>query len=142
MLLFSTIQVLGNSPEIENQNTNTSRVNQEESDSLVVLWTNADREVALKMICMYTYNAKKYGWWQDIVIIVWGPSSRLLADDSELQIKFKELMDAGIIIKACKGCADQYSGVTEKLESIGIEVLYVGKEFTDYLKSSREVLVL
>jgi len=111
-------------------------------DHLVILWTNADREVALKMIHMYTFNAKRFEWWKEITIIIWGPTAQLMANDQELQEKFKELIEAGIRVKACKGCADQYKGVSEKLESIGIEILYVGKEFTDYIKSDAHILTL
>jgi hypothetical protein len=31
-------------------------------DELVVLWTSGDREVALKMAFMYTYNSKRFKW--------------------------------------------------------------------------------
>ena len=31
-----------------------------DSEKLVIIWTSGDREVALKMAFMYTYNAKKY----------------------------------------------------------------------------------
>jgi hypothetical protein len=56
-----------------------------EPSKLVVVWTSGDREVALKMVYMYTYNAKKNGWWDNIRFIVWGPSSKLLSEDKELQ---------------------------------------------------------
>ena len=39
--------------------------------SLVVLWTSGDREVALKMVFMYTLNAKLKGWWEEVILIVW-----------------------------------------------------------------------
>jgi len=113
-----------------------------DEDHLVILWTNADRDVALKMIHMYAFNAKRFGWWKEITIIIWGPTAKLMADDNELQDKFKELMESGIHVKACKGCADQYEEVSSKLEAAGIDVLYVGKEFTDYIKSDAHVLTL
>jgi hypothetical protein len=55
------------------------------SEKLVVLWTSGDPEVAKKMVFMYTYNAKKHGWWEDITLVVWGPSAKLLAEDKEWQ---------------------------------------------------------
>lgn len=42
-------------------------------NELVVLWTSGDREVALKMVFMYTLNSKLKGWWKDVTLIVWGP---------------------------------------------------------------------
>ncbi len=54
-------------------------------DRLVALWTSGDREVALKMAFMYTLNSKIREWWEDVCLIVWGPSSKLLSGDKELQ---------------------------------------------------------
>jgi hypothetical protein len=111
------------------------------NDKLVVLWTSGDREVALKMVFMYTYNAKARGWWEDITLVVWGPSAKLLTEDKELQDYMARIMEAGVTVKACKGCSDQY-GVSEKLEELGISVLYIGKELTDYIKEGREMLTI
>jgi hypothetical protein len=110
-------------------------------DKLVVLWTSGDREVALKMVFMYTYNAKARGWWEDITLVVWGPSAKLLTEDMELQEYMARILEAGVTVKACKGCSDQY-GVSEKLEELGITVLYIGKELTDYIKDGREMLTI
>jgi hypothetical protein len=38
----------------------------ENKDKLVVLWTSDDKEVAFKMVFMYTLNAKLRGWWNDV----------------------------------------------------------------------------
>ena len=111
------------------------------SDKLVVLWTSGDREVALKMVFMYTYNAKAREWWEDITLVVWGPSAKLLTEDMELQEYLAKIMEAGVTVKACKGCSDQY-GVSEELEELGITVLYIGKELTDYMKEGREMLTI
>ena len=111
------------------------------SDKLVVLWTSGDREVALKMVFMYTYNAKARAWWDDITLVVWGPSAKLLTEDTELQEYMEKIMEAGVTVKACKGCSDQY-GVSEKLEELGITVLYIGEELTDYLKEGRKILTI
>ena len=111
------------------------------SDKLVILWTSGDREVALKMVFMYTYNAKARDWWEDITLVVWGPSAKLLTEDKELQDYMNKIMEAGVTVKACKGCSDQY-GVSEDLEKLGITVLYIGKELTDYIKEGREMLTI
>ena len=109
------------------------------NEKMVIVWTSGDREVALKMVFMYTLNAKKRGWWEDITLVVWGPSAKLLTEDKELQEYMKQIMEAGVTVKACKGCSDQY-GVSEQLEALGITVLYIGKELSDYVKEERNVL--
>ena len=111
------------------------------AEKLVILWTSGDRDVALKMVFMYTFNAMRNNWWEDITLVVWGPSAKLLTEDEELQDYLKRIIESGVTVKACKGCADQY-GVSGNLEELGITVLYIGKEFTDYIKEGREVLTI
>ncbi len=107
-------------------------------EKLVVVWTSGDREVALKMVFMYTYNAKKYGWWKDITLLVWGPSSKLLSEDVELQDYVKEMAKVGVNLLACKGCTDQY-GVSDKLTEIGVTVKYTGTDLTKFIKENHVV---
>ena len=108
-------------------------VNEEEGAKQLIVWTSGDREVALKMVFMYTFNAKKRGWWDEIRFVVWGPSSRLLSGDEELQKGIKEMIEAGVDVQACKACTDMY-GVSDKLAALGIEVKYMGVPLTDMLK--------
>lgn len=110
------------------------------SEKLVILWTSGDKEVAEKMVFMYTYNSKRFKWWEDITLVVWGPSAKLLSEDKGLQDYIKKIMDQGTDVKACKGCADMY-GVSDKLTELGITVKYMG-ELTDYIKEGRHVLTL
>ncbi len=78
--------------------------------------------------------------WDDITLVVWGPSAKLLSEDKELQDYVKKIKEQGTAVKACKGCSDMY-GVSDKLTEIGIEVKYMG-ELTDYFKEGRHILSL
>jgi hypothetical protein len=109
--------------------------------SLVVLWTSGDREVAMKMVFMYSLNAKLRGWWEEVILIVWGPSAELLSRDAELQQSIKKMKEAGLVLEACKACSDLY-GVSQALEEMGIEVKYMGEPLTGYLREDRAVLAL
>lgn len=111
----------------------------ETQNSLVIVWSSGDREVALKMIFMYTLNSKLKDWWEDVRFIVWGPSAKLLSVDVELQEYLQEMRDAGVILEACKKCADLY-GVSAKLEELGIDVRYMGEPLTTYIKEGRNVI--
>ena len=108
--------------------------------TLVVLWTSADREVALKMVFMYTLNAKLNGWWENVILIVWGPSAALLSRDKQLQDKITQMREAGVVLEACKACADM-DGVSSDLEQLGIEVKYIGVTFSDYLKAQDKAVL-
>lgn len=110
-------------------------VSGEESElsDLLVIWSSGDRDVALNMVFMSTYNAKKNGWWENIRFLIWGASSKLLAKDNELQREINKMKEAGVELLACKACADRY-GVSEVLQRLGIDVKYMGKGFTEMLK--------
>jgi len=105
---------------------------------LLVIWSSADRDVAIKMVYMYSYNAKKNGWWDEVRFVVWGPSAKLLSEDAELQDYLKKMKDEGVVLEACKACSDMY-GVSEKLAAMGIDVKYMGKPLTGMLKSGEYV---
>lgn len=110
-------------------------------DKLVVVWTSGDRDVALKMVFMYTYNASttRFGWWQDITLVVWGPSAKLLSEDPKLQEYVGKMKTAGIRLEACKACADMYE-VSDSLRELGVDVKYMGDVLTGYVKEGRHVL--
>ena len=109
-------------------------------DKLVVVWTSGDRDVAIKMVFMYTLNAKLKSWFDDITFIIWGPSSKLLANDIEIQEHIAAMRDAGIVLRACKACSDSY-GVSEKLEKLGgISIEYMGVPLTEMLQSDARVV--
>ncbi|MGD2215199.1 MAG: DsrE family protein [Gemmatimonadales bacterium] len=104
-----------------------------EPSRLAVLWTSGERDVALKMVFMYTLNAKRRAWFEEVQLIVWGPSSKLLSVDEELQAAVAEMEEAEVELVACKACADSY-GVSGKLEELGVEVRYMGEPLTEMLK--------
>jgi hypothetical protein len=103
-----------------------------ERTRLAVVWSSADPEVAKSVCFMYTHNAKKQKWFDEVTLIVWGPSARLLASDKDLQAD-------GVKVQACQACADMYA-VAEPLRKLGIEVRYMGKPLTDMLKQGWTVL--
>jgi hypothetical protein len=128
------------SVDLENEGTSVSNrktIKEKKSprpDELVVLWTSGDREVALKMVFMYTLNTRRFKWgWKNVTLVVWGPSSRLLSADTELQEYLSRIRDAGVKLLACKKCSDMY-GVSDNLRRLGIEVKYMGKPLTEYLR--------
>jgi hypothetical protein len=109
------------------------------ADHLLIVWTSGDPDVAHKMVFMYAFNAQKNGWWDQVTLLVWGPSAKLSSKDKEIQASLKRMQDQGVELLACKGCADQY-GVSSKLEELGIEVKYTGTYLTDFIKSGKKVI--
>ena len=105
----------------------------EKPSRLAIVWTSADPDVAHKMAFMYVHASQGQGWFDENLVIVWGPSSKLLSTDEKLQEKVKAMMKSGVKFQACKACSDSY-GVSGKLSELGIEVLYMGRPLTNILK--------
>ena len=100
---------------------------------LMVVWTSADPDVADKVCLMYTHAAKKYGWFAEVHLVVWGPSQRLLVGDPALQAKVKAMQEDGVIVEACVACARKLE-LVEELQALGLEVHGMGVPLTEALK--------
>lgn len=108
-------------------------------DTLVVVWTSGDIEVAEKMVFMYVYNSRKAGWFDEVIFIVWGPSAKLLSENEMLQEYISKMKEAGIKLEACIACANMY-GVARALAEMDIDVKGMGKVLSDYLKRGYRVM--
>jgi hypothetical protein len=108
---------------------------------LTVLWTTGDPVTVEKMVFMYTLNAKVKGWFEEVTLVIWGGSAKLLAGTPEYQKRIEDMQAAGINVEACKACADQL-GVTASLENCSIDVKYWGEPLTEVLKNQQPLLVV
>jgi len=107
---------------------------QKETNRLAVLWTSGDPDVAHRAAFMYTHVAKTAGWFDEVVLIIWGPSQRILVGDKDLQAKIKAMSDDGIKVMACIYCAKTF-GIVEQLQALGLPVEPMGVPLSDYIKS-------
>jgi hypothetical protein len=110
-----------------------------ETGKLVMLWISDDIDAAEKMAFMYAHTAKKAGWFQEVTVIIWGPSAKLISENEKLQEKVKAMQADGVKIEACVACARQY-GVDGKLRELGYDVKGMGTHLTNYLKSEAKVI--
>ena len=106
---------------------------------LAVVWTSSDPEVAEKVCFMYTHNARLQGWFDEVVLIVWGPSAKLLSEDKDLQERVKKMIADGVKVEACIACANMY-GIANQLKALGIDVKGMGPVLSAYLKEYWKVL--
>ena len=88
-LLLLLLIVAGTGLHLKAQNP--TKMN-ENNNKLAVIWSSGDPEVAKKVCFMYTLNAKKQGWFDEVVLIVWGPSAKLLAENEDLQEDIKKMI--------------------------------------------------
>jgi hypothetical protein len=112
-----------------------------QSKELLILWTTADRDSAEHMVFMYGYNAKSNNWWDRVTLLIWGGATRLIASDSELQEKLKQLQEADVEIIACKRCAERLD-LVQKLEELHIHVFYTGQFLTEWMKADKKILTV
>ena len=108
-------------------------------NKLMVVWSSADKEVAEKMVFMYSTNSKIRGWFDEVTIVIWGPSAVLACEDADIQKLIKNAIDNGVKMDACKACSDMY-GLSDKLIDLGVDVKYAGLPLTEHLKANGKVL--
>lgn len=107
-----------------------------EPHRLAIVWTSGDPHVAHRMTLMYANAAKLQGWFEEVRLVVWGPSQRLVVADKDVRAYIERLVEAGVIVEACLACADSY-GIADDLRAIpGVEVKYMGEPLSDFLRSS------
>jgi len=110
-------------------------------DKLNILWTTDNKDTIFNMLAMYAINSKKRVWWDKVNVILWGASTKLAGNDTQVQTEILEMIEAGITIEACKDCADNF-GVTDRLEKLGITVRYMGLPLTEYLKNGEKIITI
>ena len=109
------------------------------SDTLVVIWSSGDPEVAEKACFMYASAARKNKWFDEVILIVWGPSEKLLSENQNLKEKVAAMQKDGIIVQACVSCSNMY-GVTDQLKVCEIDVRRMGVPLTKYLKRGYKII--
>lgn len=111
-----------------------------DADRLAVVWTSGDPDVAHRMALMYTNGAQRQNWFDEVRLVIWGPSQRLLIGDKDLQAEIAKMQEAGVHVQACVVCARSY-GLVDDLKSLDIEVKAMGQPLSEYLKDpDRHVL--
>lgn len=111
------------------------------ANTLVVVWTANDPDVAMNMVFMFCKNSLLKKWWERVRLVVWGPSAKLLSKNAVLQKELVQVKNAGVELLACKACADRYN-VTDQLTALGLQVIYMGAPLTEYLKNGAKVLTI
>jgi len=108
---------------------------------LNILWTTDSIPTITSLLSPYTANSLKNGWWDEIHIVIWGGSTKLISEDGKIQKLVAKMLDRGITIEACKYCADKYNA-SDILKDLGVTVKYMGKPLTEYIWSSDDFLSL
>jgi hypothetical protein len=108
---------------------------------LLIVWTTEEVEVAKKMVLLYSSVILPRGYWDEAHLMIWGPSARVLAENSELQAMLKAVQASGVATSACVVCSDDY-GVSGKLEALGVRTVHTGEFLTEALQSDWKVITV
>ena len=135
IILISLVLVSGSIKFLNAQDVKSNTA----SDTLVVLWSSGDPDVAEKACLMYAHAAKRNSWFKEVILIVWGPSEKLLAENALLKDKISAMKKDGVIVEACVACSNMY-GVTNDLKVCEVDVKGMGVPLTRYLKRGYKII--
>lgn len=110
-------------------------------ERLNILWTTADKDTIESMLKLYAINALSNGWFESVNILIWGASTKLIAQDVEIQEMIKTMTEKGVTFEACKHCANVYNA-TDILLNLGVDVRYTGKTLTNYIKDDNKLITI
>jgi len=104
-----------------------------------ILWTTDNKETALHMVCLYAHNAIVKGWMDEVEVLVWGASQRLIAEDAEVRAEVEAMIRDGVKVIACLKCADTMD-ITAPLQRCGIDVHYTGELLSSWINSGKTIV--
>ena len=104
-----------------------------------ILWTTDNKETALHMVCLYAHNALLKGWMDEVEVLVWGASQRLIVEDAEVRAKVEAMIRDGVKVVACLKCADSLE-ITAPMQTCGIDVHYTGELLSTWINSAESVI--
>ena len=112
-----------------------------ENSKLTILWTNADPITSEFMVMMYAKAAIKNKFWEEVRVIIWGATSKLVAENINIQKLVAEAMEAGVEFSACQACAEAL-GTKQALLEQGIEMRFWGVPLTEIIKNKQDLITI
>lgn len=91
---------------------------------VMVILANGDPDV-LRSGLEFSYNATSKEWFEDIKIILFGPSEETILNDPDCLERANDIMGLQKDVTACKWVSDN-SGVSTQLHETGFKVESVG----------------
>ncbi|MDL2280720.1 DsrE family protein [Selenomonadales bacterium OttesenSCG-928-I06] len=113
----------------------------EEKKTLHILWTNSDLHTSQYMVFMYATNSMLKNWWDNVTVIIWGATAKLVAENEIIQERIKIAKHAGVKFSACISCATQL-GVLDEIKAQDIEVVAWGPLLTEILQNNQKLITI
>ncbi|QRN85753.1 DsrE family protein [Clostridia bacterium] len=110
-------------------------------NKLTILWTNADPITSELMVFHYAQVSLEKKWWDEVEIVVWGATAKLVAENKAIQDELLKIKEKGVRVRFCTACATTL-GVAGKIESLGFELEFMGLPLTEVLKTGGKLLTI
>ncbi|QVK20173.1 DsrE family protein [Mycoplasmatota bacterium] len=109
-------------------------------NKIVVFWKTDNIIDVENIVIPYTHNSLKKNWWDEVVLLIWGASQKLLVENDSLKLDIEAMIHDGVRVIACIGCSNNL-GVTNELLELGIEVMGTGVVLTNFLKEENTKVI-
>ncbi|RLB62929.1 MAG: hypothetical protein DRI90_07970 [Deltaproteobacteria bacterium] len=104
---------------------------------VMIVISSSDREVVWTAL-LYARASIASDWMGATRVFVWGPSSKTIAGDPELEENVREIRALGEQVYVCKACSDRYL-VSDRLAALGCSVEYVGPVSSRFIEEGYSV---
>lgn len=108
------------------------------NSKLLVIIATGNKEKALTAL-MYTRNAIRQNWMEDVRVIFFGPSEQLMIQDKQVADSVKDIADHCTPL-ACKAISDR-EDISAEIEDLGVKVEYVGSIISELIKDGYTPMV-
>ncbi len=110
-------------------------------NKLNILWTNSNVNTSKSMVLMYGTASANRSWYDEVHIIIWGDTARLVAENKDIQLSIEIAKNNGVKFTACMACASQL-GVIDKLQNLNIDLKYMGERLTEIIKDEEYLITI
>lgn len=110
-------------------------------EKLNILWTSPDAQTAEHMVLLYGPKSFQNNLWDEVQIIIWGGSAKLVATNEHIQSLVSQAMKNGVKFSGCSTCAEGLNA-TQKLLEIGVELKPWGKPLSEIIKNKENLITI
>lgn len=101
------------------------------TSKVLVIIATGEKEKAITGL-MYAKNAAKNNWLDDLKVVFFGPSEKLITEDKEIAEYALEIADLCETM-ACKYISDK-EDISDEIKEKGVKIEYVGSIISDFIK--------
>lgn len=110
-------------------------------NTLHILWTNDNIDTSMHMVLMYAEASITHGFWEDVRVIIWGATAKLVAENEDIRGRILKAKEVGVKFVGCIACAKNL-GVEDELTAFGLELKPMGLPLTELIKNKENLVTI